>query len=1491
MTLARRFLGRGVTRPTKGKEGWSAFLPLPEGRAFRRTTLVKHTAVRGVSRSGHTTRWVKVESVSVFVALLLANALLPGPEVEGATLDDRLQAVGPGVHLRTIVWQDEGKPADIHRIQLLTIDRSYLAPLGPLVISSKVPATPSAPPASVMGTNSQPAGSESGIPGLTPGVRSSSPTGSAASPTATPGVTSKTASTVTTSTATAGGTTAPGSTGLGTVEPATPAVTPVLVAGLQEEVPEALANYPGLAGIRIRDGELIHASSGVPAVGILLNGQPVSGLPLLWAKAEPLRPGGVPYFSVSIDRVNLPHGNGITYYTSRFGKATGTESGTTEFVLAGKDGQPLTRPGPDTEFEAVVVSVRRSGNSNIPQDGAVLAVSGPEATRLAGYLTNGQSVRLTFQLIPEQWRSAREVMPGEHVLLAGRVVRQLPADAPGVNTPSARVALAYNDRTVMVVTVDDTASISGPEWAGAPGGLWRTGGLTLSQFARLLQDLGMFDAVSLPNRFVLQGTAMPASTPASPVASTPSWAVGVWNTAPAGPLFLLEVEGNAERVLVGSRFALQAKGLDTGFHPLPLSPASLGWNLLTNNVVLTNQGTTAYLTAQSPGRVTVRAEVLTPEGTWIQKNWEGEVIAADRLRRITISPSTALIPPGQSLVFTVTGWDEAGRPVYVDPSLLVWDIPASVGRFDSATGTLLPAGSLSPSTSSSGVGSDQGKVGAYPSGIVRASLRTRPDLSATVAVTVSPDLRIMSDMAAQPLQWTVAELQTAYVRLATAPSPRPRTVGSLVLQPALKSGSAASELLLRPQPEIAAALSLAKETRFVGLWVYVPQEQGVTLTAEWVDATGRAASSSFTPWGTPESSGLVALLGFTPQTRLKRGWHFLLAPLPAAAAGPVTLSGIRIKLDQQDPAVQAGGLPAFGDLLALPATPPIPATSSAPAASGSVTSSSSMMGNPAVATSPVSPGTATPASATAVTPASPATVAATGVTATAATSAVALPVGFGEVQPADGRSTPTPTPRLAVRLKPAPGWEVDTASLRLWLDGKGVWNRELASSDWGRLVYGEGGFDRASGVFWFMPAQPLLPGRHEARLELTLVSGNQGGQSTTQSTAELRWQFTVAPISVPAVSRTRPLRIAVVGGPALSGVSDEAGERIFREIIRRLHDKVAQQEAPDLVVFLGDMVAANNETLYDRASQLLQTLGIPYLVVPGKRDLTGDTSRDRFLKTWGHAPLRLDIGRTRLILLDTVQGIGGYDPTQWDWFTRQLAETPGNKIDRYVIFGYRSPLAPRPADGSDGWPSSEEAQKVTSLLAAVRQAASSTAPASASATAAATPDSSTAPEILFVSGSPAAFLAQQDNGILYLTSGGGGRQLEAEPETGGFYHWLELTLPAEGPAHWSVIPLVQSVTLAGLPEKLPQGASSTPWAVADLYTASRSPLRVAVQPPLTYKWSVSDPRLATIDPQTGKLTGKAPGKVQVTLEVGGVSTSRQVEIISQTPVISPSTSN
>lgn len=1547
-------------------------------------------------------RWPRYAAlIFALAALIFLGTAFTGINagLQAATLEDELEPIGPGVHLRTIVWQDEGAGVNgekaVHQAQILVLDRSYLGLSTPLVISSQEPtaALPSpAPP-----VTERPGSSIISGPGKTSG-EATSPTASTApvfsssaslpTPVPSPSPSSSQSPSSPLSpvppSSPSPSATAPAASSITPPSPAGPTITPALIAEIVDEqaVGEGII-YP--AGIHLRAGELLSASAGLPAAGVLADSQPITGLPLLWAKAEPLRPTGQPFVTVAIDQVNLPHRSGVTYFTPRYGPTTGTAAGTTEFVLAGKDGSPLPRPGADTTFEAIVTAVRRSGNSSIPPNGAVLAASGEQATRLLSYLTNRQAVRLTFQLIPSQWRTAREVLPASHVLLAAGVARPLSTTDPVVNRPQARLALAYNDRTVLIVSLEETASIRGPAWAGGPGGRWSTEGVSLPDLARFLQSLGATEAVVFPAGFSLElrrrggetdqaGEPLPAgpvagpsaapgtgsipassssasSTPSTPsTASTSStsstlgtsstlalpWspvAWRIWDTSPPGSLSQIQIRtlAGSHRFLAGGQVQLSASGVDAAFHPVPVSPAALSWNALTTNATLRVEGLTARLAADAPGRLAIRVHTFTSEGGWIQGTWEGEAVSANDLRRLTVDPSSLLLAPGQTSRITVWAWDKLGRPVAVDPSQLEWEVTPDLGRFDPKQGTLTAAGTtpaeLSPTRR----------------GFIRAYLRERPELEITLPVAVGKP-PVTRELPRQP---------STYWQPVSSPFPRPAGVGPIVLRPlvsggpttasggtaaptgataAPSGGTTALSRLILPLPDTRPAQpssTIDKLTQGIGLWVYIPTSANLPVPAtgpvdwlalRWTGASGRTVESpAFALPGGPAWSSAASSQGV---------WYYLVSPLPGEFTSPVTLSGIRLELryppagtTSPSPDDLVAGLPLIGLIHELTTWPPRPdeviitarGTLTTPSPSPAKTTTAGTPASPAAPTSTVTaPSPATPAPTPASIPKPPASPAAPASTEEWPGSAL-----FTDLQPADGTTSPTPTPRLTVRLRPPASYGVDPSSLRFFLDAAPVWNRELSETPWGRLVYGEGAFDPQSGMFWFVPVQPLAPGHHEARLELTLVPrpvASSPAKALVEAPAadllppgpspsdlppaelraadlrptvpvpagqppeagrsvEIRWTFEVQPLApagpAAATAPTRSLRMAVVSGPALDDPADGAGERIFGEILRRLQDRASRQQGPDLVVVVGDLVARPAEALYLRATKLLQSAGLPYLVIPGQTELSPVDpagSRARFRETCGPITFRLDLGPNRLLGLDTVDGLAGYDPTQWEWLKQELelADRPGKSIRRFVIFSYRSPLAPLPAGKPLAWTDPQEPAQLVALLADARQRSQS--------------------EILFVAGAPALFLAQQEAGIPYLVTGGGGKPLAAEPEAGGFYHWLELTLPPDGPARWSIVPLVQSLSIGGLPAKIRRGTTVTPWAVADLYTATRPPLRLPIDtsnPSVARRWSVDDERLASIDPQSGRIIAKAPGRVRVSVEVGGVTASAVVEVTSE----------
>ncbi|MFZ8998181.1 MAG: phosphodiesterase [Ilumatobacteraceae bacterium] len=119
---------------------------------------------------------------------------------------------------------------------------------------------------------------------------------------------------------------------------------------------------------------------------------------------------------------------------------------------------------------------------------------------------------------------------------------------------------------------------------------------------------------------------------------------------------------------------------------------------------------------------------------------------------------------------------------------------------------------------------------------------------------------------------------------------------------------------------------------------------------------------------------------------------------------------------------------------------------------------------------------------------------------------------------------------------------------------------------------------------------------------------------------------------------------------------------------------------PDLVVATGDLVNDGRAAQYDRLEELLSTLSIPLVPVPGNHDDRAELRR-RFgsvLPAGGpQDPIDhvVDLGPLRLVLLDTqVPGrVGGrLDARQLAWLDEVLDDDPARPV---IVFQHHPPFA------------------------------------------------------------------------------------------------------------------------------------------------------------------------------------------------------------------------
>lgn len=205
-------------------------------------------------------------------------------------------------------------------------------------------------------------------------------------------------------------------------------------------------------------------------------------------------------------------------------------------------------------------------------------------------------------------------------------------------------------------------------------------------------------------------------------------------------------------------------------------------------------------------------------------------------------------------------------------------------------------------------------------------------------------------------------------------------------------------------------------------------------------------------------------------------------------------------------------------------------------------------------------------------------------------------------------------------------------------------------------------------------------------------------------------------------------------GLVFAVVGDSQGRSfVWQDVI----DEINKAD-PEFVLHCGDMTASGTRDQYEEFISRADTLKVPWHPVPGNHDIRGEglsvftelTGKDRYYSF-------MDKGY-KFIALDSSQGF--IDEEQMTWLMGEL-EWDGPKF----VFMHVPLFDPLP-EVEHSFTDKDQARKLKGLFAAGNVKA-------------------------VFNGHVHIFDLQEDDDVLYVTTGGAGALLYAEPEKGGFHHY------------------------------------------------------------------------------------------------------------------------
>lgn len=318
---------------------------------------------------------------------------------------------------------------------------------------------------------------------------------------------------------------------------------------------------------------------------------------------------------------------------------------------------------------------------------------------------------------------------------------------------------------------------------------------------------------------------------------------------------------------------------------------------------------------------------------------------------------------------------------------------------------------------------------------------------------------------------------------------------------------------------------------------------------------------------------------------------------------------------------------------------------------------------------------------------------------------------------------------------------------------------------------------------------------------------------------------------------------------------------------------------PDAAQFLGDMSGDGTAADLQYAKSAMDALGV------SDHDLVGsaETSKGTYPETGNYAQAFGDThyayteGAADVIVTDSAHGgILSSDPyqspavsataqypSQYQWLVQQLSGVSSAAKD--IVVATQLPAYDPTGAGKNQFTDAWEAQMYVRLLQKFQQ-------------------SHPGVHVVMVAGDATGFSEQildpqgeragaQNGGIPQFTFADLGTASAAQADQGGFAQYGLLRIGTRGDIQFAVQPVLTGITLTA-PATVAAGTSATLSASGTEAGGGTMP----VADPASHVWHSSDPRIAGVDPVTGKLTAHRAGSVTVTVTSGGVSASAVVAV-------------
>jgi exopolysaccharide biosynthesis protein len=338
----------------------------------------------------------------------------------------------------------------------------------------------------------------------------------------------------------------------------------------------------------------------------------------------------------------------------------------------------------------------------------------------------------------------------------------------------------------------------------------------------------------------------------------------------------------------------------------------------------------------------------------------------------------------------------------------------------------------------------------------------------------------------------------------------------------------------------------------------------------------------------------------------------------------------------------------------------------------------------------------------------------------------------------------------------------------------------------------------------------------------------------------------------------------------LASDPESASSHVMDAIKNRI-PSLAPEARPDQVQMLGDMSDDGKLADLQFAKSKIDTLGVPARDVVGNHEITqgADAENVNFAQVFGDSHYAYQAGQAQVIVTDNARGsLLSADPyqvpvePQYPWLVKQLTDATAPAVVVVTHMPAYDPHAAANSQFTDRW----EARMYLRLVQKYQLSHKDR-------------------HVIMLYGHARGFAEQildpkgesvttAEGGIPQITIADLGMPAYAPADEGGFYHFSLFHVTKDGDFQFSVEPVLESIEVTAPSETLATGASMTLTAAGKAVGGDNLPgITVPISDPASHVWTSSEPKVASVDPVSGKVTAHSRGTVTVSVSSGGVTGS------------------